>query len=227
ELIHLGAVHHIGHGLVRPAERDRQHAGGKRVERAGMPGLFGLEQPLDLGHSLGRAHADRLVEHHPAGNRTTFLLASAAHYSCSLSSSASRSRCTSGDLSSSLFLVKLSKLVSSRKRNSGLYFICLSAGETRPRMKRAFRFSAFTTASSSGAPSGDTKAVAILRSGDMRTTEIEITVVSTISSRTSPRWSISDRAWRTCSPTRSWRWEGPEAWERDMAVYAFRLIGSI
>ena len=94
-------------------------------------------------------------------------------------------------------------------------------------MKRAFRFSASIDRLVVGAPSGDTKAVAILRSGDMRTSEIEITVVSMRSSRTSPRWSISRQGWRTCSPTRSWRWEGPEAWERDMAVYAFRLIGSI
>ena len=77
-------------------------------------------------------------------------------------------------------------------------------------MNLALRFSASITASSSAAPSGETKAVAILRSGDMRTSEIEITVVSITSSRTSPRCSTSESAWRTCSPTRSMRWEGPE-----------------
>jgi len=63
---HLGAVHHIGHGLGGLAESDRQHAGGQRVERAGMPGLLGLEEPFRLRHCFRRAHAHRFVENDPA-----------------------------------------------------------------------------------------------------------------------------------------------------------------
>src|SRR6187402_1867182 len=36
-----------------------------------------------------------------------------------------------------------------------------------------------------------------------------MTVVSINGSRISPRCSVSDSAWRTCSPTRSMRWDGP------------------
>ena len=91
---------HVRHGLGGLAQRDRQHAGSERVERAGMAGLVGLEQPLDLGDGFGRTHADRLVEHQPAGDRPALLLAAARHYSVPpLSSSASRSRATSGERS--------------------------------------------------------------------------------------------------------------------------------
>ena len=44
KLIDLPPVHHEGNGLGRLAERDRQEAGGQRVERAGMAGLLGVEQ---------------------------------------------------------------------------------------------------------------------------------------------------------------------------------------
>ena len=54
-------------------------------------------------------------------------------------------------------------------------------------MNFAWLFSASITAPSSLAPSGETKAVAIFRSGDMRTSEIEITVVSISGSMISPR----------------------------------------
>src|SRR5690606_41308033 len=95
-----------------------------RPPPAGAPRLPGLQQPLDLGHRLGRTHADRLLQHHPAGNRPAFLLAAPTHYSSPSSLSPwSRSRATSGECSSSLIFAKLSKLVSSRKRNSGMYFI--------------------------------------------------------------------------------------------------------
>ena len=66
EAIELAAVHDEGNGLGRFAERDRQGAGGERIERAGMAGALGPEQPLHDAHRVGRGHADRLVEHDPA-----------------------------------------------------------------------------------------------------------------------------------------------------------------
>ena len=39
EAVFLAAVHREGHGLGRLAEGDRQHAGGERIERAGVAGL--------------------------------------------------------------------------------------------------------------------------------------------------------------------------------------------
>ena len=129
EAVDLRAVHDVGHGLRRLAERDRQHAGRQRIERAGMSGLLGLEQPLDLGDGLGRAHADRLVEDQPAGDRPALFLAAAGHHSSSLSSSLSRSRATSGERSSSSILATYCRSwYRSRKRNSGMYRICRSAG---------------------------------------------------------------------------------------------------
>ena len=44
EAVVLGAVDGVGHGLGRLAERDRQHAGRQRVERAGVAGLARVEQ---------------------------------------------------------------------------------------------------------------------------------------------------------------------------------------
>ena len=38
EAVALAAVHHERNGLGRLAERDRQAAGGQRIERAGMSG---------------------------------------------------------------------------------------------------------------------------------------------------------------------------------------------
>ena len=46
EAVGLAAVHHERNGLGRLAERDRQAAGGERVERAGVAGALRLEQPL-------------------------------------------------------------------------------------------------------------------------------------------------------------------------------------
>ena len=40
EAVVLAAVHDEGHGLGRLAQRDRQHAGGQRIERAAMAGLL-------------------------------------------------------------------------------------------------------------------------------------------------------------------------------------------
>ena len=66
EAIELATVHHEGDGLGRFAERDRQSAGGERIERAGMARALGLEQALHDAHSVRRRHADRLVENDPA-----------------------------------------------------------------------------------------------------------------------------------------------------------------
>ncbi len=66
EAIALAAVHHIRNGLGGLAERDRQAAGGERIERAGMTCASRLEQTLDDRDRLSRRHADRLVEHDPA-----------------------------------------------------------------------------------------------------------------------------------------------------------------
>src|SRR6185437_3188006 len=66
EAVTLAAIHHEGNGLGRFAERDRQAAGSERIERAGMAGTLGREQPLHHGDRLRRRHADRLVEHDPA-----------------------------------------------------------------------------------------------------------------------------------------------------------------
>ena len=66
ELVGLGAVLDDRHGLGRLAERDRQHAGSERIERAGVADLLGVEQALQPRHRLGRGDADRLVEIDPA-----------------------------------------------------------------------------------------------------------------------------------------------------------------
>jgi hypothetical protein len=66
ELIGLAAVHDERDRLGGFPERDRQAAGGERIERAGMPGALGRKQPLDHADGVRRGHADRLVEHQPA-----------------------------------------------------------------------------------------------------------------------------------------------------------------
>ena len=66
EAVDLAAVHDERNGLGRFAERNRQAAGGERVERAGVPRALAREQPLDGADGLRRGHADRLVEHDPA-----------------------------------------------------------------------------------------------------------------------------------------------------------------
>src|SRR3546814_3973390 len=53
------------------------------------------------------------------------------------------------------------------------------------------------------------KTVAWRRSGDMRTSVTLIAWAPSTSSCTSPRMRTSERTWRTCSPTRSTRTEGP------------------
>src|SRR5260221_2203797 len=62
----LAAIHYEGNGFGGFAQRDRQAAGGERVERAGVAGALGLEQPLHDRDRMRRGHADRLVEPDPA-----------------------------------------------------------------------------------------------------------------------------------------------------------------
>ena len=42
EAVDLAAIHHERHGLGRFPERDREQAGGQRIERAGVAGALGL-----------------------------------------------------------------------------------------------------------------------------------------------------------------------------------------
>ena len=74
EVIGFGRIEHPAGELGRFAQRDRQHARSKRVERAAMPDLgLGLasfaERALDRPDRLGRTHSDRLVEDDPAIER--------------------------------------------------------------------------------------------------------------------------------------------------------------
>src|SRR5215475_11318041 len=63
--------------------------------------------------------------------------------------------------------------------------------------------------------------VASRRSGDMRTSGIVMTCAPSTSSWTRPRASISAKAWRISSPTRSWRCVGPVIlWARRWAMKA-------
>ncbi len=75
EAVDLAAVLDEGNRLGGFAERDRQNAGGERVERAGMADLGRAEEPLHRGHRLGRGLAGGLVEAEPAGNLAALLLA--------------------------------------------------------------------------------------------------------------------------------------------------------
>lgn len=69
EFVDLAAVHHVGNGLRRITERNRQHARRQRVKRAGVTALLRLEQPLDLGNGFGGAEIDRLIKDQPTGDR--------------------------------------------------------------------------------------------------------------------------------------------------------------
>jgi len=66
EAVALAAVHDEGDGLGGLAKSNGQGAGGQRIEGAGVAGALGVEQPLHHRDRVGRGHADRLVEHHPA-----------------------------------------------------------------------------------------------------------------------------------------------------------------
>src|SRR5215471_17580475 len=66
KVIDFAPVNHEWHRLSGIPQGDRQASGRKRVEGAGMTGLLSCEQALYHRHRVGRCHADRFVEHHPA-----------------------------------------------------------------------------------------------------------------------------------------------------------------
>ena len=75
EVIQLGAVHDIGHGLGRGAERHRQQAGRQRVQRAAMAGFLRIEQALDAVDHVRAGHPGRLVDDQPPVERAAARLA--------------------------------------------------------------------------------------------------------------------------------------------------------
>ena len=66
EAVGFGPVLNDRHSLGRFPERDRQHARGQRIERAGVTRLPGVEQEFEPSDRLGRGDAGRLVEIDPA-----------------------------------------------------------------------------------------------------------------------------------------------------------------
>ena len=75
EAVELRAVHHIGHGLGRRTERDRQHAGGERIERAAVAGLLRVERAAHAVDHVGAGQPRWLVDDQPAVERTAAGLA--------------------------------------------------------------------------------------------------------------------------------------------------------
>ena len=75
EVVELGAVHDVGHGLGGRAEGDRQQAGGQRVERAAVAGLLGGERAPDPVDDVGAGDPGRLVDDQPAVQRAAARLA--------------------------------------------------------------------------------------------------------------------------------------------------------
>ncbi|MNT28102.1 hypothetical protein D3C72_1637640 [compost metagenome] len=75
EAIDLLGVHHEGHRLGRLTQRNGQDARSQRVQRPGVTRLLGVEQTANLGHRLGRAHLERLVEADPAVDDLALLAA--------------------------------------------------------------------------------------------------------------------------------------------------------
>lgn len=89
-MVFLGTIHDIGDEFGRLAEGQRQNSARQRVKRAAMPGLLRLQQRPRLAERLGRADAQRLIQHHPTA---MFLaLAAARHQLRSLTTSGSVSR---------------------------------------------------------------------------------------------------------------------------------------
>src|SRR5664279_1385144 len=169
KLVELAAVHHEGNGLGRFAERDRQAAGGERVEGASMAGALGREQALHHADRMGGGHADRLVEHQPAMHialvtlelffGSAFMLRSRLRrlldrrrievfqiFFGHLSSSCSRSRLTAGERSSLSMRSASSKRSSTRKRISGANFR-LTWWAISPRRNFLWRSKAASTSS--------------------------------------------------------------------------------
>ena len=68
--IRLAAVHHVGNGLGGLAQRDRQHAGRQRIERAAMPDLLRAGEAPDRADHLGRSRSLALVDDQPAVQRS-------------------------------------------------------------------------------------------------------------------------------------------------------------
>ena len=130
EAVGLAAVHHERHGLGRLAERDRQHAGGERIERAGVAGLPGRERALDHARPRG-SRSCRPACRAPASRRRRASRACAAclrrrlrpHGVVRCSASfVPRSRATSGDSQQLLDALRLVETSSTRKRMSGCEF---------------------------------------------------------------------------------------------------------
>jgi hypothetical protein len=77
ETVELGAVHHVGNGFGGGAERDGQHAGGERIERAAMARLLGVERAADTVDDVGAGQAGGFVDDEPAIERAAADLAGA------------------------------------------------------------------------------------------------------------------------------------------------------
>ena len=77
EAIHLGPVHDVGHGLGGVPERDRQHAGRQRVERAAMARLLRVERTLDPVDHVRAGDPRRLVDDEPPVERAAAAFAHA------------------------------------------------------------------------------------------------------------------------------------------------------
>ena len=175
------------------------------------PALSASNSRFTLRDGLGRAHADRLVEHHPAVDLPALLLAATGHQSWSLPSSAEIAR----HLGRPQQLVDPGEIV--------VAGVELEA-ELRhgPHLPERRRHASADEAGVAVERVDDRRAVLGAERRDKGGGELQIgrhahlgdrdhEYVSMTSSRTSPRCSISDSAWRTCSPTRSWRCEGPTA----------------
>ncbi len=133
EAVGLAPVHDERDGLGRLPQRDRQQAGGERVESSGMPGAARLEHAFHHTHGMSRRHAHGLVEHEPAMHVALLALALPAlaagvdrfHVSSSVSGSvdlASRSRRTAGVRRSFSIRSASSNRSSARNRSSGANF---------------------------------------------------------------------------------------------------------
>src|SRR5690606_28604984 len=120
ETVDFPSVHGERHGLGRLTEGNRQAAGRQGVERAGMAGFTGRENPFHPRQGLGRGHALGLVEDEPAMDIALFrarrlLLNGRVVHSPFSRSPFFTSRRTSGLSSSASIFAPESKLVSTRK----------------------------------------------------------------------------------------------------------------
>ena len=95
-------------------------------------------------------------------------------------------------------------LSSARNFSLAAYLVRTTCATSRWRYAVLVR-NAFSTSASSRPSSGFTNTVAWRRSGDIRTSVTETMCLASVSSCTSPRCRMADKACRTCSPTRSVR----------------------